>query len=469
MAIFRRASAGKKKVANQTALRAADRLSQLVQIRTVTPPAGPLSDQAVEVFDEYRAALEEFYPGVFGAADIEVVGRAGLLLRLPGVSDDRPVVLMAHQDVVPAPEDWRADGWEHPPFAGVIADGRVHGRGTLDDKGAMVVMLEALEDLVGSGWAPACDVYVLLGGDEESYGDSAVQATSLLEERGIVPWLVLDEGGAVATQAFPTLKREMAVVGVAEKGVMTVRMTVEGLGGHASTPPRESAPGILAKALVAIEENPAPAVVNDVTVDMLKAVAPHVTRPLRRLLARAAKRPRVLGRVMPRLSPELAAVVRTTAAITQLEGSSAHNVLATRASAVINMRVAVGSTCAQALAHLIDVVDDRRVAFETMESSEPSPVSPTGKDERWQAIGAAVEAAYPKAFTVPYVMLAASDARHVARIAPAVYRFSPLRMDKAQREAVHGPNENVEISSLGAGVEFYKALLTGAALGPAAR
>lgn len=468
MAIFRRASAAKKKAASQTAMRAADRLSQLVQIRTVTPPAGPLDDEAAADFEEYRAALKGFYPRMFGAADVEVVGRAGLLLRLAGDSDERPVVLMAHQDVVPAPEDWRAEGWEHPPFDGVIADGRVHGRGTLDDKGAMVVLFEALEDLVGSGWVPGRDVYVLLGGDEESYGDSAVAATSLLEERGIVPWLVLDEGGAVATEAFPTLKREMAVIGVSEKGVLTVRLSVEGLGGHASTPPRESAAGTLARALVAIEDNPAPAVVNDVTVQMLTAVAPHVTRPLRRLLARAAKRPGVLGRVMPRLSPELAAVVRTTAAITQLEGSSAHNVLATRASAVINMRVAVGSTCAQALGHLIDVVDDRRVAFETLEASEPSPVSPTGDDERWRAIGAAVEVAYPNAFTVPYVMLAASDARHVARIAPAVYRFSPLKMDKAQREAIHGPGENVEISSLGAGIEFYKALLTGPALGPAA-
>ena len=469
MALFRRASAAKKQTLNTTSLRAADDLSQLVRIATVTPPAGPLDEATAAIFDQFRTALEDLYPSVFAVADVDVVGRAGLLLRLSGANVERPVVLMAHQDVVPAPDDWRAEGWEHPPFDGVIADGRVHGRGTLDDKGAMVVMFQALEDLVSDGWRPARDIYVLLGGDEESYGDSAVQATKLLESRGIEPWLVLDEGGAVATQAFPTLKREMAVVGVAEKGVMTVRLSVEGLGGHASTPPRESAAGILARALVAIEDNPARALVNDVTVQMLTAVAPHVARPLRRLLARAAKKPGMLGRVMPRLSPELTAVVRTTAAITQLEGSSAHNVLATRASAVINMRVAVGSTCAQALDHLESVVDDQRVAFETLEASEPSPVSPTGDDERWQAIDAAVAHAYPKAFTAPYVMLAASDARHVARIAPAVYRFSPLRMDKVQREAIHGPGENVEIASLGAGVEFYRDLLTGPALGPAIR
>lgn len=462
-----RASDPKKKHPTPVAQRAAEHLSQLVRIRTITPPEGPLSERDQAVFDEFRRALEGFYPGVFGVAEVEVVGRAGLLLRLPGDVPDRPLMLMAHQDVVPAAKDWRAEGWEHPPFDGVIANGRVHGRGTLDDKGALVVMFEALEDLVSSGWRPARDLYVLLGGDEESFGDSAVQAASVLEERGVVPWMVLDEGGAVATEAFPTLKREMAVVGVAEKGVMTVRMTVQALGGHASTPPRESAAGILARAIVAIEDKPAAAAVNDVTGQMLGAVAPHVTRPLRKLLARAAQRPGVLGRVMPRLGPELAAVVRTTAAVTQLEGSPAHNVLATSASAVINLRVAVGSTCDEALAHLVDVVGDRRVTFETLEASEPSPVSPRGHDDRWEAIGAAVSHAYPKAFTVPYVMLAASDARHLARISPAVYRFSPLKMSKAQREAIHGPNENVEIASLGAGVEFYRALLTGQALGPA--
>lgn len=448
------------------ALRAAEHLARLVRIPTVTPPPGPLSDADAAVFTVYREELEAIYPRVFAAAEVETAGRAGLLLRVPGQFTERPVLLMAHQDVVPVPTDWAAEGWEHPPFDGVIAGGRVHGRGTLDDKGAMVVALEALESLLREGWSPLRDLYLFFGGDEESHGASAVEAVRLLEERGIEPWMVLDEGGAVATEAFPTLRKPMAVIGASEKGIMTLRLTVESLGGHASTPPRHSAPGILARALVEIEEHPFPAAVHDVTIEMLEGVAPHVARPMRGLLRRAGHRRAVLGRVMPRFGPELAAMVRTTAAITQLEGSPAQNVLATRASAVINVRVAVGSSCAEATAHLVDAIDDVRVKVDVVEASEPSPVSPTGDDARWRALGAAVAASYPDAVTVPYIMLAASDARHVARISPAVYRFSPLRMDKAQREAIHGPNENVEIGALGAGVVFYRALLTGDALGP---
>ena len=162
----------------------------------------------------------------------------------------------------------------------------------------------------------------------------------------------------------------------------------------------------------------------------------------------------------------MAAMVRTTMAITQLSGSTAGNVLATSATATLNLRIAVGSNVDETLARLTSVIGDKRVVVTVLEASEPSRVSPTGDDPRFSAIADAVKLSYPDAVTVPYVMMAASDARHLARISPAVYRFSPLRMDSTQRAAIHGPNENVEIESLGAGVEFYRALLTGDALGP---
>lgn len=448
---------------------AAEHLARLVRIETVTPVGREaLTDAERESFEALSAALEDLYPRTFAAAHRDAVGRAGLLLRLAGEGSERPVVLMAHQDVVPVPEDWAAEGWEHPPFEGVVANGRVHGRGTLDDKGAMVCLLDAVESLLAGGWAPARDLYLLFGADEESYGDSAIAATALLESRGIEPWLVLDEGGAVATGAFPGLSKEMAVVGAAEKGLVSVVLTVDAGGGHASTPPRHSAPGILAKALVAIEKNPFPAELHDISVEMFEGVAPHLRGPLKTALRRAASMRGVLAQMLPRLGPEMGAMVRTTTAITQLSGSSARNVLATSASATVNMRIAVGTSTDESLDRLRKVVGDKRVTFTVIEADEPSRVSPTRDDERFAAIGAAVAQSYPSAVTVPYVMMAASDGRHLARISPAVYRFSPLRMDASQRAAIHGPNENVEVSALGAGVEFYRSLLTGSALGPAA-
>ncbi len=447
---------------DEAANRAAQRLSALIRIPAVAPAVGaPLTPEQAELFASMRSLLTESYPLTFSRAQIDEAGRAGLLLRLEGRVSERPVVLMAHQDVVPVPEDWQAEGWEHAPFEGVIADGFVYGRGALDDKGALVVMLEAVEELLAGGWEPPRDLYLLMGADEEAYGDCAIQATELLRSRGIEPYLVLDEGGAVATGAFPTVKRELAVVGVSEKGILTLEISADGGGGHASTPPKRSAAGLVAAAICEIEEHPFPAAVNDVTVEMFESVAPHASRTLRGLLRRAGALRPVLARLLPRLGPEMAAMVRTTTAVTMLEGSPAHNVLATRARAVLNVRVASGMTVDEATAYLTKVIDDKRITVTVLERSEPSPVSPSGDDPRWRALREAVAASYPEAVMVPYVMLAASDGRHLARIAPAVYRFAPLRMSSQQRAAVHGPNEKVEVESLGRGAAFYRALLTG--------
>lgn len=462
-------SKGKKPAAKrakpQVPATAADRLAALVRIRTVAAaPGEEQSPETAQAFADMRAALESFYPRTFAAAELDEVGRGGLLMRLAGAVAERPVVLMAHQDVVPVPEDWQSEGWERPPFDGVIADGRVHGRGTLDDKGALVALLEAVEAELAAGWEPPRDVYLLLGADEEVYGTCAAAGARLLAERGVEPWMVLDEGGAIATGALPGLNREAAIVGVSEKGVSTIDLIVRGDGGHASTPPAESAAGIVARAVARVEAKPFPVAVNDVTVEMFERLAPHIEGRLGAVLSRARLLRPVLARALARMGPELAAVVRTTVAVTRLEGSAADNVLATRAAATLNVRIAPGESVAGVVERLERVIGDSRVGIVVREGSEPSPVSPTGDDPRWAAVEAAAAVAYPDAVAAPYVMLGASDARHLARACEATYRLSPLRMDKQQREAVHGPNEWVAVESLELGIDFYRALLTGPAL-----
>jgi carboxypeptidase PM20D1 len=459
----------------------ADRLSQLVRIPTVTPPdGGPLMPEIALVFDDFHDVLRELYPTLFARAEVTPVGRAGLLLRLAGAGDGTgatalgPVLLMAHQDVVPAPtEDWEAAGWTHPPFAGVVSDGEdgltVYGRGTLDDKGALLTLLEAVEDLVAEGWAPHHDLYLSLGGDEESDGPSAVAAVAELERRGVAPSLVVDEGGAITTGVVPGLTRQVAVVGVAEKGVVNLEVSVSAdprKPAHSSTPPRHSPTAALGRALAALERHPHPAVLDDIAVRMFAELAPYVPGPLKALLARADQLRPALARVFPFVNAELAAMVRTTTAATVLTGSSAPNVLASRATAIVNMRVATSSTVADATRHVEKVVHRAvgsalTVEVRVLEGHEPTQASPF--DERWDAIRAAIAASYPDALTVPYTMLGASDARHAARIAPAVYRFSPLFMSSAQRASVHGVDERVTADSLVKGVRFYRVLLSGIA------
>ncbi|HET7724372.1 MAG TPA: M20/M25/M40 family metallo-hydrolase [Propionibacteriaceae bacterium] len=456
----------------------AERLSRMIQVPTVAPATqDPLSPETAATFTAFQDLLRELYPTVFAVAESTAVGRAGLLLRLRGsgagtpAGVDGPVLLMAHQDVVPAPlEGWESAGWTHPPFAGVVGDGEdgltVYGRGALDDKGAVLVMLEAVEDLLGDGWRPRHDVHLLLGGDEESYGASAVAAASELDRQGARPILVVDEGGAVVTGIVPGLTRRIAVVGVAEKGITTLEVAVRAdprKPAHASTPPRRSAAGGLARAILALERHPHPAHLDDVALRMFTGLAPFVPGVLGRVLARADRLQPLLGRILPLAGPELAAMVRTTTAVTMLEGSPAHNVLAPTARAIVNMRVETSSSVAEATAHVEKVV--RRavgrglmVEVRVLEASEPTAPSPM--DGRWDAIRTAVAAAYPEAVAVPYTMLAASDSRHLARVAPAIYRFSPLYMSSAQRASVHGVDERVAADSLVRGVRFYRALLS---------
>lgn len=477
----------------------AERLARLVRIPTVSPAdSGPLTPELAAVFARFHDELRAQFPRVFAAATVEVVGRAGLLLRVPGAGDaagagpgasagvgDRvgasagatalgPVVLMAHQDVVPAPgeeDDWRGAGWSHPPFAGVVQPDEggaltVYGRGTLDDKGALLVTLEAVERLLAQGWCPEHDLYLSLGADEERDGPSAIEATRVLEQRGVRPALVIDEGGAVVTGGIPGMARPAALVGVAEKGVCSLEIVVSAdprHTGHASMPPRRTATAALGRVMAALEAHPHPAVLDDVTVELFAALAPHLHGPMKLAAQQLRRLRRPLASVLPRLGGEFAAMVRTTTTVTQLQGSSAPNVIAARASAVVNMRVATTSSVSEAVAHVEKVARDAvgkhgpSVRVEVLEASEPTPPSPL--EEGWEHVSRALSAAYPKAVVAPYTMFAASDSRHVARIAPAVFRVGPFEMTPEQRASIHGVDERVSADSLVAGVRFYRELL----------
>ena len=446
--------------AESTSSRAAQRLAALIRIPTITDPRSSKHGASeAAAFAMFRAALHEFYPQVFGAASVTELRRDGLMLKLAGASSEKPVVLMAHQDVVPVADDWFAEGWDYPPFEGVIADGFVHGRGSLDDKATLVLMLEAIEQLLSQGWVPPHDMYLIMGADEEATGKCAQEAAGLLRKAGIKPFLVVDDGGAVATGTFPGVDFPLAVVGVAEKGTMSIELSVEGTGGHAATPPPRSAPGILAEAVIALERDPFPGSLHEVQLELITTVARHMKGPaawgLR--MARLLRWP--LAAVLPRVSAEMAAVTRTTTAVTMLTGAPAPSVLATKATAVVNVRVAVGSKASAVVERIKDVVGPA-ITVTVVDTFPPSPVSPRGDDARWRLIKEAVAASYPQAMVVPYVMFGSSDSRHLADLSSGIYRFAPVHMDAAQRASMHGPNERVEVESLGRGIEFFTALLT---------
>lgn len=431
----------------------AERLSRMIQLPTVS---AELDRRGMQPFDDFVALIAELYPLVHAHLDLERHTDLGLLFSWRGQdADAAPMVLMAHYDVVPVDE---TDPWTYPPFEGRIADGWVYGRGTLDDKGPLIVVLEAVENLLAAGFTPARDVMLSFGGNEETFGDAARAIAASLRDRGIVPWLVLDEGGAVVEAPLPLVRGQAAMVGVAEKGVLTLRLTARGEGGHASAPPTQTAVRRIGRAVDRLGPGTfrprAPKAISA----MLSRFAERAAGPGRLLYRVLASAPPLTALVFARMGGEPAAFVRTTVAPTMLAGGTAANVLPSQASATVNLRIALGETVESTVRRVRRRIADPKVAVEVIEGDDPSPESAVD-NAQFALIADAVHASYPEAATVPYIMMQASDARHFHRFSPAVYRFAPLEMSAAQRASIHGVDERVEIAALERGERFHRALI----------
>ncbi len=429
------------------------KLQALVRIPTVSDRDPAKVDEAA--FDKLLAEHERLFPLLYSTLELIRVGSHALLFRWPGARNARPVVLMAHVDVVPVDE---SAPWQHPPFGAEIHDGAVWGRGTLDDKGCVVAISEAVERLLGRGFTPAQDVWLSFGCEEEVGGTAAAQAAEELARRGVHPWFVLDEGGAVAGEAFPGIRPPVAVIGVTEKGTTSVELRVDGRGGHGSTPARHGPAARLARAILRVDRSSMPARLPEPTVELFRRLAPHAPAPLRPLMARADRLRPALTRAIVAAGPEPAAMTRTTFATTTLSGSSALNVIASTARAGLDIRVMVGDTVDDVISHLHKAIRDESVTIEVIEAGEASPVSPVD-DDAFRLLESTVTELFPEAIPAPYVMMAATDSRHFTAICPRVYRFAPFRMSKAQREAIHSYDERLGVDDFLLGIDWYQRLI----------
>lgn len=423
-------------------------LQAAVRRRTV---AGETKDDTE--FDGLHADLRAHFPRLFATCEqVDLLDHA-LLLRWKGAHDDRPVVLMAHQDIVPVNP---RDDWTHPAYGGEVVDGVLWGRGTLDCKGSLVAICAAAEDLLAEDVQPAQDVWLSFGADEEVHGTTATAAVAALQERGVQPWLVLDEGGMAVSGAFPGVSAPLAVIGLTEKGVVELELVARAEGGHASMPPKDSAPAKLARAILTLDKHPAPAQLPEPTLEMLQRIAPHMRGPLGALIGRADTLRRPLAKVFARMGPTTAAMTRTTYAITELTGAPANNVLATTATAGVNVRVAVTETAGDAVDRVRTLVGDEiEVVVHT--SYDPSPVADLG--DAYALLESITREVMPDVVPVPYVVMAATDARHFQRVWHNCYRFNPFRMNEAQRQSLHNVDEHLEVESYLEGIRWYRALL----------
>ncbi|UQN15438.1 M20/M25/M40 family metallo-hydrolase [Gulosibacter sp. ACHW.36C] len=433
----------------------AERLSRMIQVPTVS---AELDVRGHEPFEAFVSLLAELYPRIHASLELERITDFGLLYRWPGATPTAdPVVLMAHYDVVPVDE---SDPWTHPPFEGHIEGGSVYGRGALDDKGPLVVLLDAVENLLADEFVPARDVYLSFGGNEETFGAAAQAIVEVFRERELTPWLVLDEGGAVTDAPLPFVLGLAAMVGVGEKGVATVQLTARSDGGHASTPPPLTAVGRVSRAVSRLTPTTFTARVPAAITRMLGLFAARSTGVGRLLYRLLAAWPWLNARGFARLGGEAAALVRTTVAPTKITGGTAHNVLPSQAEAVVNLRLALGETVAGTVRRLQRRIADRSVAVEVLEGSDASPESPSDGPQ-FALIAEAVRVSHPAAITVPYVTMAATDSRYFHQICPATYRFAPLLMNAEQRASIHGVDERVDIAELERGERFHRTLIEG--------
>lgn len=448
-------------LATRTAEELADRLLQLCRHATVAAADHAHTDP--DPFRELQETMAGLYPLLHARLELERLGPhgTGLLFRWPG-SDaslaSSPLLLMAHQDVVPVEgQEWSVD-----PFAGAVSDPpelRVTARGTLDDKGPLLTILEGVELLLDHGFTPRRDVYLLFGDCEETAGVTAQAAADLLRERGITPWLVLDEGGAVVEPGvLPGVGRSAAMIAVAEKGILDLRLATSDPGGHASTPAKDGATSRLARAILRLERHPFPSRLPEPTMHMLHTLGRHAPLPGRLLYANVRPLAPLVTAALNALGPETAAMARTTVAVTQLTGSPASNVLATSATATLNLRLAVGTTVADAVDRVTRVVADPSVDVTVLSSTPPSRVSRVD-DDRWELLSRLVTEVFPDAVAAPYVQNGATDSRRFSPWCDHVYRFAPLRMSGAERARLHAADESIAASTLPEGVRFMARLV----------
>ena len=431
---------------------AAARLARMIHCKTVSSHDENLV--LPEEFGKFRELLEEMYPNTRKTCDVERIGPSGLLYKLKGKSSAAPVVFMSHYDVVPADEA----AWEKPAFEGVIEDGVLWGRGTLDTKGTLCGIMETAETLIKTGFVPENDMYFAFAGDEEIAGESAPAIVDELKRRGVAPAMVLDEGGAVVEGMFPGVKKPCALIGTAEKGLLEVELAIEGKGGHASYPPPHTPVGFLARAVTRIENKPFKAKLTPPVAAMFDTLGRHSSFVYKIVFANLRCFMPAFGAIFKKRGGEINAMLRTTCAFTMMEGSNASNVIPPSAKMTANLRLIGGETTGSALAYLKAAAGDPDIGFNELYGMNPSPDSrPDGR--MWDALVEAVSQTWPGSIVSPYLMYACSDSRHYCRISDHVYRFSAMALSKEERALIHGHNERITFEQLEKTIQFYTRLM----------
>ena len=426
--------------------KAVDRFSQMIRCKTVSNKNSELVDESE--FEKFRSLLPSLYPTVFDKCECENIA-GGLLIKMSGKSSACPSVLMAHFDVVSV----NREAWEVDPFAAVIKNGCLWGRGTLDTKCTLFAILESSEILLKENFIPENDIYFSFGCNEEIAGNCAVSIVQRLKDKGVHPAFVLDEGGTILSGKTFNISHNVAAIAIAEKGPMDVEFTVKGESGHSSKPPKHTAVGILAKDVSKMENRQFPMKMNTAVKTMYHNLAPY-SGYFRRLAYSNLWLFSHLIMALSKNKKEKAAMFRTSIAFTQFKGSKGANVLPEEAKAVANIRLAQGQTPEDAVKYLLESSKDKNLKARIVNVSPATPCAET-KGKYWDILNNAVTANFKNTIAVPYLMLGGTDSRFYSDIADNIYKFAPLVTSDELLKTLHSENERIPLDNIMPLVSFF--------------
>ena len=428
------------------------KLAKLIKIPTVSHP-DPL-DMDMEQFDLLIETVKEMYPTVFSKCETTITAERAIKIKVNGLSSEKPTVLMAHYDVVPVTDDWSVD-----PFLGEVIDGKLYGRGTLDTKCTMACALSALELALKKDYVPKNDLYLCFGSNEEVFGDAQYKIVQDFKNQGIRPALVYDEGGAILNGAFPGVKEDTAFLGMGEKAMVNIKLTIETNGGHASTPKKNGPVVRMARAIERLEKNPMKPNMSATVEELLNVLGRHMPFYFKIIFANMWLFKGLVKKLFVILSADTRALLTSTFAFTMLNGGNQTNIIPNKVEANINVRISPFDTVDSIIAHIRKTIKDNDIIITAYDETPAFPEC-SYETEGYNIIKDTVIETYPTTLVAPFLNIGGSDGKFYSEISECVVRFSPFKITNAERTGIHGVDEHIKVETLEKCFEFYQRLLT---------
>ncbi|NQX82531.1 MAG: M20/M25/M40 family metallo-hydrolase [Flavobacteriaceae bacterium] len=432
-------------------------LAKAIRIKTISPE-NPIDFDSIE-FNKFKFFLKKTYPLIDSLLELKTFNKFSYLYKWQGSNSLlKPIILMAHTDVVPVISKNKAD-WKQDAFAGIITNNNIWGRGAIDDKNSVIAIMESVESLLEKGFKPQRSIYIALGHDEEIGGLRGAKVIAKhLESEEIIAEFIMDEGGIIAQKMIPGIDKDVALIGIAEKGFLTLILSIKVEGGHSSMPAKETAIDIMSKAIYTLKQNPFPSKITPILKEFINHIGPEM--PFANKMVFANSRlfsPLILN--IYEANPSSNSLVRTTTAPTIFNSGVKENIIPQFASASVNFRILPGESTESVILRVTKIIDEPRINITPKnggsKSSKVSQINTLG----YNIIHKSIAQIYPKTIVSPYLVVAGTDAKHYSKVSDNIYRFSPIKLNKGNIKSFHGLNEKISIKEFEDSIIFYTQII----------